>query len=148
MGEEIGGNGEKSMENRMTPQDLEAAFQSMIPVLAKVPNVTKEMLAFNGSALDIDLFGYFFYEGIMPGIYSDSRKAALHILARVLCNDLGFEWSEDLLLTHRKSGIIVNLNEIRPDETKGIETDFGAIDECYDSVKQTIARRGLLPFKS
>jgi hypothetical protein len=125
----------------MTPQELENAFDSMIPTLAKVPNVTQDMLAFDGSAQDIELFGYFFYEGILPEIFPDTRKAALYILAKALCNDLGFEWAENLLLTHKKSGLTVNLDAIKPDESKGIETDFGAIDTCFDSVKLTIARR-------
>jgi hypothetical protein len=32
----------------MTPQELEDAFHSMIPILAKAPNVTHDMLAFDG----------------------------------------------------------------------------------------------------
>jgi hypothetical protein len=77
----------------MTIEELKTAFQSMIPILAKVPGVTKEMLGFNGSAEDIQTIGYFFYENVLPDVFPDSEKAALYILGRALCNDLGFEWS-------------------------------------------------------
>jgi hypothetical protein len=124
----------------MTIEELKNAFQSMIPILANVPGVTKEMLDFNGSLRDFDALGYFFYEDILPNAFPDSRKAALYILAQVLCNELGFEWTENLVLKHPKSGITVDLESIEPKEDEGM---FSAIEDCYDDARLTIARRGL-----
>ena len=52
------------MDNRITRQDLKIAFDAMIRVLSAVRNVTGPMLVFDGSADDIERFGYFYDEGL------------------------------------------------------------------------------------
>jgi hypothetical protein len=130
-------------EFSMTREELKEAFEAMIPVLANLPSVTKEMLDFDGSARDIESIGYFFYENILPDVFPDNRKAALYILAQALCNDLGFEWSGELILKQKRSGITVDLDSIELKKSEGIELFSSAIEDCFDNVRLTIARRGL-----
>ena len=57
----------------MTRKELEKPLMKRFQ-FEKVPNVTTEMLEFNGSAKDIEIIGYFFYENVLPDVFPDSRK--------------------------------------------------------------------------
>ena len=133
------------MENRVTRQDLRNAFDAMIRVLSRVPNVTGTMLAFDGSAEDIERFGYFFEEGLLPERFSDTMHAGWYILAGVLRNELGFEWSGETSLMQSKYGVAVNLADVIPNEAEGLHSLFDAVDECFDSTKIAISRMGAGP---
>jgi hypothetical protein len=125
----------------MTRKELEVAFHSMLAVLAKVPGITNEMLTFDGTARDLETIGYFYYENVLPSAFPDSAKAVRYVLARALCIELGFDWNEESLLTHPSTGLTVDLDSIRPDQLKGLETDSVAAAECFESMRTAIARR-------
>lgn len=120
------------------------AFTEMLAVLQGVPNVTSDMITYDDTEEDLDRFGYLFEEGVLPSRFERTLDAGRYILARVLENTFGFEWvnrdTSDVMI-HPASGISLDLAQVGV----GYCSVSAAIDDCYDSIRTTLARRGIFP---
>ena len=124
----------------MTEDDLQESFEDMVNWLRTVPNVSENMLCFDGSAHDIERFGYFFCEDVLPGHFGDCLNAGRYILGKVLENEFGFEW-DGMILRQNEHNLTVDLNAIVIDESKALLDASDAVDECFESIKAMVYRK-------
>ncbi|MEZ6072515.1 MAG: hypothetical protein R3C10_20205 [Pirellulales bacterium] len=124
----------------MLKQKLRNAFDELTAALSGIPNVTEDMLDFSGHSDDIDNFGYFYYEGILPDAFDNDLDAARYILGTVLENDHGFHW-KDGILQHDKYDMQVDLASVDVDATIDDDDASSAIGRAYESITSELARR-------
>ena len=120
-----------------------SAFKDMLDLLQSVPNVTKDMIDYDCTEEDLYRFAYFFEEGVLPTRFDRTFDAGRYVLARVLESTLGFEWQDpdgSDVMVHSQSGLSIDLAQVG----SGYCSAAAAIEDCYDSIRTALARRGIL----